>query len=43
MTLPAGVSEDSISAYSNNGMLQITVRGGAAARSHRIEIGDEPD
>ena len=42
MILPAGVSEDSISAYSNNGMLEITVKGGAAARSHRIEIRDKP-
>ncbi len=42
MTLPAGIDEDSISAYSDNGLLEITVEGGATAQSHRIEIGDKP-
>lgn len=42
MTLPAGVDEDSIQAYSDNGLLEITVQGAAAARAHRIEIGDRP-
>jgi HSP20 family protein len=42
MSLPAGVDEGSINAYSDNGMLEITVKGGAAARAHRIEIGDKP-
>jgi HSP20 family protein len=42
MTLPAGIDEGSISAYSDNGLLEITVPGGATAESHRIEIGDKP-
>jgi len=42
MTLPAGINEDHISAYSNNGLLEITVEGGATAQAHRIEIGDKP-
>ena len=42
MTLPAGTDEGKIGAYSDNGMLEITVQGGAAAKSHRIEIGDKP-
>ena len=42
MTLPAGVDEGRISAYSDNGMLEITVEGGAAAESRRIRIGDKP-
>jgi HSP20 family protein len=43
MTLPAGVDEGKINAYSDNGMLEIIVQGGASAKSHRIEIGDKPD
>ena len=41
-TLPAGVSEDDISADFENGLLEITVRGGAAAapEPRRIEIGN---
>ena len=42
MTLPAGIDESSISAYSDNGMLEITVKGGAVTESHRISIGDKP-
>jgi HSP20 family protein len=42
MTLPAGIDEGRISAYSDNGMLEITVRGGAVAESRRIRIGDKP-
>ena len=42
MTLPAGIDDDSISAYSDNGLLEITIEGGATAQSHRIEIGDKP-
>jgi len=40
-TLPAGVSEDDISAEFENGLLEITVRGGGAAppEPRRIEIG----
>ena len=43
MTLPAGVDEGNVKAYSDNGLLQITVQGAAAARAHRIEIGDKPE
>lgn len=43
MTLPTGIDQSRISAYSDNGMLEIIVEGGAAARSHRIEIGDKPE
>jgi HSP20 family protein len=43
MTLPAGVKEEAVNAFSDNGLLQITVRGGAAARAHRIEIRDRPE
>jgi HSP20 family protein len=42
MTLPAGVDESSINAYSDNGLLEITVQGGASAKARRIEIGDKP-
>jgi HSP20 family protein len=42
MTLPAGIDESKINAYSENGLLQITVKEGAAAESQRIEIGDKP-
>ncbi len=42
MTLPAGIDESRISAYSDNGMLQITVKGGAVTESRRIRIGDKP-
>ena len=43
MTLPAGIDEGRINAYSENGMLEITVKGGAAAESHRIRIKDKPN
>lgn len=43
MTLPAGLDEGRISAYSDNGMLEITVRGAAVAESRRIRIGDKPE
>jgi HSP20 family protein len=41
-TLPAGISEDDVSADFENGLLEITVRGGAAAapEPRRIEIRD---
>jgi HSP20 family molecular chaperone IbpA len=42
MTLPAGIDEGSINAYSDNGLLEITVEGGAVTESHRISIGDKP-
>lgn len=42
MTLPPGIDESRISAYSDNGMLQITVQGGATAEARRIRIGDKP-
>ena len=39
-TLPAGIGEDDISADFENGLLEITIRGGvAAAKPRRIEIG----
>lgn len=39
MTLPAGVDEEDVSAHFENGMLEITVRGGAVAPEPRgIEI-----
>jgi HSP20 family protein len=39
-TLPAGIREDEISADFDNGLLEITVKGGAAAvpEPRRIEI-----
>ena len=39
-TLPAGIDEDDVSADFENGLLEITVRGGAAATPEpkRIEI-----
>jgi HSP20 family molecular chaperone IbpA len=42
MTLPAGIDESEISAYADNGMLEIIVKGGAATESRRIRIGDKP-
>ena len=42
MTLPSGIDEDRISAYSDNGMLEVNVEGGAVAQSRRIRIGDKP-
>ena len=42
MTLPAGIDEGRINAYSDNGLLEITVEGGAVTESHRISIGDKP-
>ena len=41
MTLPAGIDESRIDAYSDNGLLEITVEGGAIVESHRIRIGDK--
>jgi HSP20 family protein len=38
MTLPAGVDEGHISADFQNGMLEITVQGAAAAEPQRIEV-----
>ena len=40
--MPAGISEDDVSADFENGLLKITVRGGAAAvpEPRRIEIRD---
>jgi HSP20 family protein len=41
VTLPAGVDEDDISADLKNGLMEITVRGGAAAEApRRIEVRD---
>src|SRR5215210_9415693 len=42
MTLPAGIDEDRIDAYSDNGLLEITVEGGAIVEPNRIRIGDKP-
>ena len=42
MTLPAGIDESKIDA-SDNGLLEITVKEGAAAKPKRIEIGDKPE
>jgi HSP20 family protein len=42
MTLPAGIDASKIDA-SDNGLLEITVKEGAAAKSKRIEIGDKPE
>ena len=42
MTLPAGIDESKIDA-SDNVLLEITVKEGAAAKSKRIEIGDKPE
>ncbi len=43
ITLPAGVDESDISADYNNGLLEITVRGGAGAPPpRRIEIRSKP-
>ena len=42
MTLPAGIDESKIDA-SDNGLLEITVKEGAAAKSKCIEIGDKPE
>ena len=43
-TLPAGIGEDDVSADFENGLLEITVRGAAAAppEPRRIEIGSRP-
>ena len=44
ITLPAGIDEDDISADYDNGLLEITVRGAAAAEEpRRIEIRDKSD
>ena len=42
MTLPTGMDESRISAYSENGVLEITVRGGATAEPRRIQVGERP-
>jgi HSP20 family protein len=44
ITLPAGIDESDISASFENGLLEITVQGGAtvAPEPQRIEIRDEP-
>jgi HSP20 family protein len=43
ITLPAGIDESDISADYDNGLLEITVRGGAAAAEpRRIEIRSKP-
>ncbi len=42
MTLPPGVDESNIDAYSDNGMLEISIKGGAVAEARRISIGDKP-
>ncbi len=42
MTLPAGADESKISAYYDNGMLEITIRDAVSAEPRRIEIGDKP-
>lgn len=42
MTLPAGIDEGRIDAYSDNGLLEVVVEGGAVVESHRIRIGDKP-
>lgn len=42
MTLPAGMNESRISAYSENGVLEITVQGGATAEPRRIEVVERP-
>jgi len=42
MTLLAGIDASKIDA-SDNGLLEITVKEGAAAKSKRIEIGDKPE
>jgi HSP20 family protein len=43
MNLPEGIDDDDVSASFKDGMLQVTVRGAAAAapEPRRIEIGDE--
>jgi HSP20 family protein len=45
MTLPAGINESKISAEFYNGMMEITVRGGAASEAEpsRIEIRERSD
>jgi HSP20 family protein len=42
ITLPAGIDEDAISADFDNGLLEVTVRGGAtvAPKPRRIQIKD---
>ena len=42
ITLPAGVDGSDISAEFENGLLEITVRGAAAAEHRRIEIRSKP-
>ena len=44
MTLPEGIDEDKIDAVFRNGMLQVTIHGGAvAAQPRHLEIRDESD
>jgi HSP20 family protein len=42
MTLPPGIDESKIDAEFDNGLVEITVRGGAAAAPRRIELKDKP-
>ena len=42
MTLPAGIDEGRIDAYSDNGLLEVVVEGGAVVESRRIRISDKP-
>ena len=42
MTLPAGVDESKVSAYFDNGMLEITIKDAASAEPRRIQIGEKP-
>lgn len=41
MLLPEGVDQDDIQATVRNGLLEITVKGGAAGKPHNIDIVDE--
>lgn len=41
ITTPAGVDENDIAADFENGMLEVTVRGGALAEPRRIEVRDK--
>jgi HSP20 family protein len=44
MTLPSGIDESKISAEFDNGMMEISVRGGAAtAEPRRIEVKEKSD
>lgn len=43
MLLPEGVTDDAVEAHFQNGLLQISVRGGAEARSRPVTISGEDD